>query len=233
MKLTRWFVALVAVLLLCPVTARASDAPDPSRKGSITVEMVYEKKEVKGGALSAWYVGSIQGNRFVKTPEMAAFPGSYDDVTDPRLAGEIAAYVKERKLPAVAEVENKDGKVKFSGLELGLYLIEQTKSSEGFDPISPFLVTVPMNEDGRYVYDVNASAKFQLHQESKPTQPTNPTKPTDPTQPAKPTQPTAPKLPQTGQLNWPVPVMVAVGLLLFSAGWILRFGKKKETNHEE
>lgn len=221
MKLTRWFMALVAVLMLCPVTVRASEALDLSRKGSITVEMVYEKKEVKGGALSAYYVGSIQGNKFVKTPEMAAFPGSYDDVTDPKLAGEIAAYVKEHKLPALAEVENKDGKVKFSDLELGLYLIVQTKSSEGFDPISPFLVTVPMNEDEKYVYDVNAAGKFQLHQESKPTKPTQPTKPS------------GPKLPQTGQLNWPVPVMVAVGLLLFAAGWILRFGKKKEANHEE
>lgn len=220
MKLTRLFTALMAVVLLCPLMAYASEGPDLSRKGSITVEMVYDKEPVKGGALSAWYVGSIEGNKFVKTPEMAAFPGSYDNVTDPKLAGEIAAYVREHKLPAAAEVENKDGKVVFPNLELGLYLIAQTQESEGFDPISPFLVTVPMYEDEKYQYDVNASGKFQIHQESTPTKPTEPPKPTDP------------KLPQTGQLNWPIPVMVAVGLLLFSAGWILRFGKKKET-HEK
>lgn len=37
------------------------------------------------------------------------------------------------------------------------------------------------------------------------------------------------KLVQTGQLNWPVPVLAMAGLLLFSAGWaIVNFGKKEE-----
>jgi hypothetical protein len=35
----------------------------------------------------------------------------------------------------------------------------------------------------------------------------------------------APKLPQTGQLNWPIPVLVVFGLTVFSIGWNLRFGK--------
>ena len=33
---------------------------------------------------------------------------------------------------------------------------------------------------------------------------------------------------QTGQLNWPVPVLACSGVLLFAAGWVLnRQGKKK------
>lgn len=38
-----------------------------------------------------------------------------------------------------------------------------------------------------------------------------------------------PKLPQTGQLNWPVPVMAAAGLTLFAVGWVLCFGRRKES----
>lgn len=75
----------------------------------------------------------------------------------------------------------------------------------------------PMNESGHYVYEVNAEAKFQLHREPKPTTPPKPSEPT---------------LPQTGQLNWPIPVLVISGLCLFSAGWILRFGRKKDS-HEK
>lgn len=37
-------------------------------------------------------------------------------------------------------------------------------------------------------------------------------------------------LPQTGQLNWPIPVLVVVGLGLFAAGWILCLRGKKETD---
>ncbi len=42
-----------------------------------------------------------------------------------------------------------------------------------------------------------------------------------------PPAPTDPKLPQTGQLNWPVPVLVVLGLLLLAAGWVTRFGKRQ------
>lgn len=38
------------------------------------------------------------------------------------------------------------------------------------------------------------------------------------------------KLAQTGQLNWPVPVLACGGLLLFAFGWILVFMRKKQKN---
>lgn len=36
-----------------------------------------------------------------------------------------------------------------------------------------------------------------------------------------------PKLPQTGQLNWPIPVLVILGLTMFTIGWNLRFGRTR------
>ena len=35
-------------------------------------------------------------------------------------------------------------------------------------------------------------------------------------------------LPQTGQLNWPVPVLACSGVLLFAVGWVLNRQGKKE-----
>lgn len=37
-----------------------------------------------------------------------------------------------------------------------------------------------------------------------------------------------PELPKTGQLDWPVPVMAVLGLMIFAAGWALRRSGKKE-----
>lgn len=222
MKFKHCIAALLFLGLLCPLplAGHASEVPDESKKGSITVEMEYNGKPVTDGTLSAYYVGSIQESdgsySFVKTPELVEFSGDYANVTTPKLAEDLAAFVKERKLTACAQAENKDGKAVLSELELGLYLIVQTQASKGFDPVNPFLVSVPMNQGGKYVYDVNADGKFQLHQESKPTDPPLPPIPTDP------------KLPQTGQLNWPIPVLAVIGLLLFSAGWILRYGNQSQ-----
>lgn len=41
-----------------------------------------------------------------------------------------------------------------------------------------------------------------------------------------------PKLAQTGQLNWPVPVLAGCGVALFAAGWALVFLKRKDNKSE-
>lgn len=40
--------------------------------------------------------------------------------------------------------------------------------------------------------------------------------------------PGRPPLIQTGQLNWPVPVLAGTGILIFAAGWVMTFMKRKE-----
>lgn len=217
------FSLFLALSLLCTasVTAYAHEVPDGGRKGTVTVEMVYDGEAVTGGTLTAYRVGQIQeydGNyAFVKTDAMAAFGGSYEDITSAALAESIAAFVQEKQLPAYGTAKNQNGKAVFADWELGLYLIVQTEASEGYEPIRPFLVSVPMNEDGHYVYEITAEGKFQLYQEPETTTPSKPSKPPETT------------LPQTGQLNWPIPVLAVTGLCLFSAGWILRFGRKKDS----
>lgn len=39
-----------------------------------------------------------------------------------------------------------------------------------------------------------------------------------------------PELPQTGQLNWPIPVLVIAGLVLFMLGWSMFFKPKRDAN---
>jgi LPXTG-motif cell wall-anchored protein len=111
----------------------------------------------------------------------------------------------------------KNGKAVFNDLPTGLYLIIQEEAAEGFNPLGAFLVSVPYLENGEYRYHVTAAIKSELEREPE-TEPTTP----------PPTVPDDPKLPQTGQLNWPIPLMAVAGLGLFIAGSMLCFGKKRE-----
>lgn len=40
--------------------------------------------------------------------------------------------------------------------------------------------------------------------------------------------PPNPPLIQTGQLNWPIPVLAGLGILLFAMGWVMIFMKRKK-----
>ena len=62
-----------------------------------------------------------------------------------------------------------------------------------------------------------------------PATPDNPVSPGNPDDPVSPSNPDKPVLPQTGQLNWPVPVLAYGGVLLFAIGWTLNRQGKKET----
>lgn len=138
------------------------------------------------------------------------------------LSQKLKDYADSQKIKPVASAKNSGGKAVFSQVTPGLYLVVQTQRCSGYEPLSPFLVSVPMNEDGHYRYDIDAAGKF------KPTpEPSNPNTPDKPSTPDKPGN----RLPQTGQLNWPVPVLAGTGLVLFALGWWLCFGQRKK-RHE-
>lgn len=217
----RLFSILTALLLtLClPMTASAHEVPDLTRTGSIEVIMKYGGKAVSGGTLTATLVGFIDeddGNYFfcqldgkeltdIASPDA---PGALKDFAD--------EYGKNHPMTALTVNINKEGKAKFENLKPGLYLVTQKKAASGYNPLAPFLVSLPYNDDGHYVYDVDINSKAELEKEPEKNTPGKPHKPGKPSD----------KLPQTGQLNWPVPVLAAGGLLLMVVGYLLQREKK-------
>lgn len=217
----RLLVLVAAAVLICTMSmsAYANDVLDTNEKGSIHMIMQYEDKAVPGGTLTLYHVGDIlendEGDTFVLTDAFAESGESLENIQSARLAKQLAQYAKDHNIKGTEKKIDSKGSVLFSGLSTGLYLIIQTKAADGYNAAEPFLVSVPMQENGVYIYNVDASPKIELFREPE----TTPTK--------TPEVPSKPMLPQTGQLNWPVPVMVVLGLILFSAGWTLRCGKKK------
>lgn len=217
-KLLLVLTALIMVFSMTAV-AYAHDVPDPTRKGSITVVMRHGDTIVDGGTLMLYQVGAVHeddGNfSFVPAGDFEEWGEAFEDIQSPDLAQDLKEYAMSKYLIGEQKPIDQEGKVLFDGLEQGLYLLVQYKAAEGYCEANPFLVSVPRLESGEYQYDVNASPKVELI--PAPAEPTTP--PTEPD----------PSLPQTGQLNWPIPVLVVGGLFLFVMGWFLCFGRKKDS----
>ena len=219
-KWIRFFTVLL-VLAFLPAAASAHPVPEPGRKGSVTVSMQFDGEAVPGGELTLYRVGEVSeddGNyTFVPTGEFIRWGSDFGTLASAEQTAQTAHSLRyfalRNGITGTTKGIGTDGKVTFSNLEQGLYLLVQTRPATGFSRVNPFLVSIPYEQDGEYLYDVDARAKTELEQEPTPTKP-----------PEKP----GGKLPQTGQLNWPVPVLAAAGLVLFAIGWGIRFSRKRD-----
>lgn len=203
-------------LLLClPLSAAAHAVPDESQDGhcSITITMTYKGKAVPGGTLALYKVGDVvedDGNySFVPVEAIQADIPKFGDIQSPDLAGKLAKL--EKKLTSVTAKPvtiDKKGTATFTDLRFGLYLVVQKTAASGYGKTSPFLVSVPYLYKDEYKYNVTSQPKTDLEREVKPTTP--------------PSSGGGGKLPQTGQLWWPVPVLVCAGLGCIAVGLIRR-----------
>lgn len=215
----RIFPLLMAIVLVLSmhVAVFAHDVPDMTRTGSIAITMRHGRETIGGGTLTMYRVGEIfedDGNYgFRPAGDFTDCGESFEDLYSPELAQNLTDFALSNQFSGQTKEIGQDGTVRFSDLELGLYLIVQEQAAEGFSESSPFLISVPKQEAGAYIYEVDASPKVELI--PAPTVP-----PTEP-------PPKEPSLPQTGQLNWPIPVLAVTGSLLFIFGWALCFNRSK------
>lgn len=267
--------AALTLLVWCAAPAFALEVVDLSRTGSIKVSLYDSEtsEAVGGGTLTLYRVAKVQKDNanlsFVYTNGFEDCGVELGDLSEGELAGRLA-----EKIAATAEsttVEISDlGVAEFGDLEVGLYLVVQTTAAENYNVINPFLVSVPIQENGSYVYDVDALPKVGTAAKKTPEPPDHARHPGhsghprqagrgEPEYPAAPgpdnpdgwvlgangekiyRNPEAPSpdnpnghvmgahgLPQTGQLNWPIPVLAVTGAVLVAAGIKLKKGTRKD-----
>ena len=281
-RTTAYLLTLLLALFLTTAVG-AAEPLDPDRRGEIQITLKDHHGIVTGGAFTIWQVGELRLDggvyHYVVTD---AFSGSHltlEKLTDPELPGKFLSWAKRKDFPGQTEEVDREGSVTFQDLDLGVYLVSQTRRSPGYYAAPAFLVTVPFETEDGIVYRVDASPKLEL--ESRPSKPdptpkpsseplpkpspkptegpeTRPPRPDVPetppvgpetippvTAPPKPVapepvptqditppdSPSVPHIPQTGQLNWPVPVLTVGGLTLFTLGWVLY--SRKDKDHEK
>ena len=237
---------IIIAVMICAlsITAFAHEIPDATRKGSISVTLKDGNTTVSGGTLTLYKVGEVtedDGNySFELLEEYKASGVTFENLGTEQAVKDLAEYAKKRTTGQKTEKIDNSGKAVFLDLEIGLYLIAQEEPAKGYLEVNPFMVTVPMVEGESYIYDVDASPKVlppekapetttqaeettvKVEESTKVEETTKPEETTGKTE-----ETTKPSLPVTGQLNWPIPVLVVLGLALIFVGCTLKFGKKK------
>ena len=136
---------------------------------SITLTFSYRGASVTGGSIALYNVTGLATDTTAQTAQT--------------LAGQTAGL-------GGTTMPIEEGHVLFDRLTPGLYLLTQEKSTPGFQPIRPFLVCLPMEQDGTLIQNVSAAPKMAPY----------------------------PASPETGQPPWPFAMFWTSGAVLLLAG---------------
>ena len=159
------FCLTILLILTCYYTVSAEEY-NPNLTGSISVTLIDKKQSeaIVGAELSLYYVATVimdeNGNLIYDyTNDFKQLDCAIDNA---ELAIKLDSFVSQHSIPSVKTTTNSNGTAMCAELPLGLYFIKQTGAVEGFAPCTPFLVTVPNEKDGKYLYKVNASPKTEV-----------------------------------------------------------------------
>ncbi|CCK85966.1 Putative uncharacterized protein [Lactobacillus equicursoris DSM 19284 = JCM 14600 = CIP 110162] len=173
---------------------------------------------------------------------------SQDQIMTADFANTLASYVtaNQGKLSGVSAQISDSGEASVNVEGDAVYLVTQDTAASGYEKMNPFCVVLPYTVDGKSMSNIIAQPKMKKKITSLPKYPTTPTTPSsnktpstpstskkvksNPRHPAVPTikenkkTPSATNrvvksLPQTGQLNWPIPLLALLGLTFFTWGW--------------
>jgi uncharacterized surface anchored protein len=156
---------LAWILAALPLTVNAQQL-DNSLKGSVSVTLVSQdgEKVLEGAVLSVFYVATVEADengilRYTYTDVFAECGTALDD---PELIAALDVFVAGKDLASRKMVTDSMGNAVCEDLPLGLYFVQQSRAVEGFAPCAPFLVTVPIQTEAGFDYDVDASPKTDV-----------------------------------------------------------------------
>lgn len=163
-KINFLFISLILFFGLTNVVS--ANTVDFTKKGSIEVTLKENNNKVKGAEITLYHIADAKKDNYNLDFDLRSEINcsvNLDDLTDTNLVNEISKCNLENAIKYVSTT-NEKGVAKFSNLTLGLYLVVQTKSVEGYSDIDSFLVQIPKVEDNTWVYNVKALPKTEIYE---------------------------------------------------------------------
>ena len=167
--------AVIIVLALCITTfvtpASAYSLPDLSKKCAITIEMRYGSSAIRNMRITIYRVADaeIAGGASLKFPLTSDFSGSGINFADMdsgsknlEFSNTLKRYISDHNILGTPDSTNSSGKVTFSDLSAGMYLVVPTSVSGYYTP-SPYLIMLPQTDaDGIWLYSIAARPKTEI-----------------------------------------------------------------------
>ncbi len=227
MKRYRFVLLVLLLTILFPAQVHAAGSIDLMRDSSIVISYQDEEKALTGAVFAAFRVASV--NEFGRITPLEDFEQFDVNITGEnaegwkRMSGALEDHILQSAItPTASGTIDEQGILLLEKIPQGLYLISGTQHIQDqmiytTDPILVMLPSLDRTENA-WIYDVTVYPKHTSRQESEPEIPEQPQTPPEESKPQTPSS----TLPQTGQLWWPVFLLLAAGLFLIILGLLRR-----------
>lgn len=210
--------AALTALASSPAKAQAAVAVDVDAPASLELSLASGGEAASDVAFSIYRVADVAfTGELTPVAPFAGYGVSFEDDTAEgwaAMAQSLNELVSADGIaPNAKAVTDARGVASFSGLPVGLYLVTgETFRTDGASVVpAPFMICLPDLSDGdEWLYDVQAGVKSQIIPDAS-----SDTSSGGSSSSGKPSQG---KLPQTGQLWWPVPVLLLTGAAFTALG---------------
>ncbi len=162
-RMKKLVLVLGMVIALCPVSVFARESLDRSKTGSISLTYACADIDFSVYKVASW----TEDGEFVLDDTFSSYAVSVvnDTQSDWKASAEaLDGYITRDGISAdMTGTSDSDGKVVFSDLEVGLYLVTwEDHDTDGYHYTSePVYVSIPsLAEDDSWIYDVEATLKY-------------------------------------------------------------------------
>ncbi len=162
-------ISLLCIALLCLVfsTPVFAQSPELDKECSLTLEYSNNAEALENLDISLHYVASLNSNgTFENVAPFDAYDVSFNNINEQEefraLALTLSGYISaDAVTPLSTKKTDSSGKVKFSKLKQGLYLVDEVRceNENGCYNFEPFIMCLPNLDGGVLQYDVVAKPK--------------------------------------------------------------------------
>lgn len=163
MKKILWLLG-ISFMFVLPVSANTVDF---NRKGSITFELTEQEHNEKIADANIEIVkiadARVDLNSNLYYEYVSSLTKCNVDIKDVTKidVNELASCINDNT-QRLSSISDNNGKVSFSNLDLGLYLIRQTNKLNKYTSIDSYLVTLPTIENNDWIYDIYSIPKTEI-----------------------------------------------------------------------
>lgn len=155
---------IILNLILC-LNVKA-DVIDFDKKGKLDITFTLKDTDTKieGIEISLYKIATLSNTsynyEYIYDSNITC-DVSLEDLTKSTLTNDINNCITDTTTIEI-KTSNKDGKVTFNNLPLGLYLVKQTNKVDGYSNITPYLVVLPKEQDNKFIYEITSKPKTEI-----------------------------------------------------------------------